>query len=140
MHAEATRHDNSIDPEELVRMVGTLQDELRSMRSHVRELSDQRAEPTQDVDAPWNHQDDGRWQSESRRVIDEVGQLMRQYEAAADAPPATSRSARRRPSRSSSTYSTQPCSRPHVVRGSNGPAVGPDFFKKMFMFMMSELA
>lgn len=153
MHAEANSYENAIDESELVRMVGTLQDELRSMRSQVRELAHQRVEPSQEVDAHWSRQGDGHWKSESQRVIDEVSQLMQQYEAATDATPTASHSAELRPARSSSPHvspsrlprrrsarSARPCSRRRVARGSKGPEVGPDFFKKMFMFMMSELA
>ena len=66
---------------------------------------------------------DRNWKSESQKAIDDVDQLMRRFESEPDEPTA-------RPCRGSCS-----CGAPR-----SGDQVGPDFFKKMFLFMMSELA
>jgi len=122
--------DERMEDNTAYRTDGYHEDELREARANVSGLF----EDSEDLE-PDNP---GYWESESRRVIDEVNQLMRRFETATRGPRAAPRTA------SAPRYTTPPKSHcscgANSAKGSSTPELKPDFFKKMFMFMMTELA
>lgn len=136
----------------------TTDDELRAARANLRELFEDSEEPAAEFDERWSNEGK-HWKSESQRVIDEVNQLMQRFEAATSAPRSAPRTQARQPrqarqarqARPSGFRAPAPEHRPahreehcscgaSAAQSSNGPELKPDFFKKMFMFMMTELA